>query len=62
MICQIYDVRVYFWIGLLNHNSLTHQTWPIDKPKQGQSFLGIFWTILRTEAKFQIIFCWTCSN
>ena len=23
--------RVHFWIFLLNHNSLSHQTWPIDR-------------------------------
>ena len=27
--------RVQFWIYLLNHNSLSHQTWPIDTYKQG---------------------------
>ena len=48
--------RVHFWIHLLNHNSLSHQTWLIDRYKQGQYFSGIFWTIWRTEAKFQVIF------
>ena len=28
--------RVHFWIYHLNHNSLTHQTWSIDRCKQGQ--------------------------
>ena len=37
--------------NLLNHNSLSHQTWPIDRNKQGQWFSGIFWTIWRTGAK-----------
>ena len=43
MIYQICDVmmsiskwdRVHFWIYLLNHNSLSHQTWSIDRYKQG---------------------------
>ena len=30
--------RVHFRIYLLNHNSLTHQTWSIDRYKQGQYF------------------------
>ena len=42
MIYQICDVmmkisaqdRVRFWIYLLNHNSLSHQAWLIDKYKQ----------------------------
>ena len=44
MIYQIYDVmmsistwdRVHFWIYVLNHNSLSAQTWPINWYKQGQ--------------------------
>ena len=43
MIYQICDVmsiitwgRVNFLIYLLNHNSLSHQTWPIDRYKQEQ--------------------------
>ena len=44
IIYQICDVmmsistwnEVHFWIYLLNHNSLSHQTWPIDRYKQGQ--------------------------
>ena len=28
--------RLHFWIYLLNHNSLSHQTWPNDRNKQGQ--------------------------
>ena len=43
MIYQISDVtmsistwdKVHFWIYLLNHNSC-HQTWPVDRYKQGQ--------------------------
>ena len=30
--------RVHFSIYLLNHNSLSHQTWPIDRYKEGQEF------------------------
>ena len=26
--------RVQFWVYLLNHNSLSHQTWPVDRYKQ----------------------------
>ena len=71
MICQIFDVmmsistwdRVHFWIYLLNHNSLSHQTWPVDRYKPGQYFSRIFWTIWRTGAKFQVLFnLATCSN
>ena len=54
---------VSVWIYLLNHNSLTHQTWPIDRYKQGKYFFEIFWTIWRTGAKFQALFnLATCSN
>ena len=71
MIYQICDVmmsnsiwdRVHFWIYLLNHNSLTHLTWLIDRYKLGQNFSEIFWTIWRTGAKFQAHFnLATCSN
>ena len=63
MICKIYDVmmsintcdRVRFWIFILSLNSLTHETWSIDKYKQGQYFSEIFWTIWRTRAKFQTL-------
>ena len=56
MIYQICDAmmsittweRVHFWIYLLNHNSLSHQTWSIDRYKQGSQFSGTFWTIWRT--------------
>ena len=55
--------RVHFWIYLLNHNSLSHQTWPMDRYKKGQNFSGIFWTIWRTGAMFQVLFnIATCSN
>ena len=55
--------RAHFWIYLLNHNSLNHQTWPIDRYKQGQSFSVIIWTIWRTEATFQAFFnLAACSN
>ena len=41
----------------------TQQTCPIDRYKQGQHFSEIFWTILRTEAKFKVLFSLaTCSN
>ena len=38
---------------LLNHNLLSHQTWPIDVYQQEQ---GIIWTIWRTGNKFQALF------
>ena len=71
MIYQICDAimslstwdTVHFWIYLLNCNSLTHQTWPIDRYKWGQCISEIFWTIWRTENKFQALFSIaTCSN
>ena len=71
VIYQICDVmrsistghRVYFWIYLLNHNSLTHQSWSINRYKQGEYFSEIFWTIWRTGAKFQAVFNLAiCSN
>ena len=47
----------------LNHNSLNHQTWPIDRHKEGQYIYEISWTIWRTEAKLQTLFnSATCSN
>ena len=48
--------RVHFWIYLLNCNSLSHQTLPINRYKLGQKLSGIFWTIWRTGAKFQVLF------
>ena len=71
MIYQICDVRinislwdrVYFWIYLLNHKSLSHQTWPIDRYKQRQQFSGIFSPIWKTGTKFQVLFnLATCPN
>ena len=71
MICQICDVmisistwkRVHFWKYLLNRNSLTYQTWSIDRYKQGQYFSGTFWITWKTGAKFQVLFnLTTCSN
>ena len=54
---------VHFSIYLLNHNSLRHQSWSIDRCKQGQYFSEIFWTIQKTGAKFQTLFnLATCSN
>ena len=55
--------RMHFGIYLLNQNSLTHQTWSIDRYKKRQYFSEIFWTIWRTGAKFQVLFnLATCSN
>ena len=48
--------RVHFWMYLLKHYSLSHQTRPIDRHKQGKYFSRIFWTILRTGARFQVLF------
>ena len=71
MIYRICDVtisistwdKVHFWIYLLNHNSWSHQTWPIDRYKQGQKFSVIFWAILRTGSRFQVLFySGTCLN
>ena len=64
MIYQICDAmsiiivdRVHFWIYLLNHNSLTHQAWSIDRYKHRQYF------VWKTGAKFQVLFSFvTCSN
>ena len=46
--------RVHFWIYLLNHNSSCHQTWPIDRYKQGQQLSTILWTICMTGTKFKV--------
>ena len=47
----------------LSHNSLSNQTWSIDRYKRGQRCSGIFWTIWRTGAKFQVLFNLApCSN
>ena len=55
--------RVYFWIYLLNHNLLSHQTCPIDCYNQRQTFSGTLWRIWSTGAKFQVLFnLATCSN
>ena len=71
IMCQIYDVivsiqswdKVDFWIILLNHSSLSHQTLPMDWYKPRQYFSGIFWTIWRIGANFQVLFSLaTCSN
>ena len=64
MIYQICDVTmsistwdmVHFWIYLLSHKSLTHQTWSIDRPRQEQWFSEVFWATWRTRAKFQVLF------
>ena len=47
---------VHFWIYLLNHNSLTHQIWSINRYKKGQYFSRIFWMIWRTGVKLQPLF------
>ena len=61
----IHETGCIFWICLLNHRSLSHETWTIGRYKQGQSFSGILWTIWRTGAKFQVLFnlaaCPNCS-
>ena len=71
MIYQIFDVmisisiwgRLHFWVYCLNYNSLTLQTWSIDRYKQGEYFSEILWTIWRTGANFQAFFnLATCSN
>ena len=71
MIYQVCDVimsmstwdRVHFWIYLLNHKSLSHQTWPIDIYKEGQHFSGIFQKIRWARAKFQFHFnLVTCTD
>ena len=69
MIYQICDVmmnistqdRVHFCIYLLNHNSLSHQTWLTNRYKQGQYFSRIFWTIWRTEAIKPLPICYNYS-
>ena len=56
MIYQICDV-------MMSHSSLTHQTWSIDRYKQGKYFSEIFWTIWRTGTEFQALFnLATCSS
>ena len=50
MIYQVCDImmsistwdRVHFWIYLLNHNSLSHQTWSIDWYTQVSNFQEFF--------------------
>ena len=55
--------RVHFWIYLLNSPSLSHQTRPIQRHKQGQQSSWVFWTIWRTGASFQVLFnLATCPN
>ena len=50
-------------IYLLNNNSWSHQTWPINRHKQRQYFSVVFWTIWRTGARFQVFFhLQTCPN
>ena len=71
MIYQICDVMmsistsgtVHFWIYLLNHNLLSHQTQPVDRYKKAQYLSEIFWTIWNTRAKLPVVFnVVTCSN
>ena len=48
---------------LLNHKSWSHQTWPVDRYKQGQWFSVIVWTVWETKARFQVLFnLATCPN
>ena len=59
----VHVIGCNFWINPLNHNSLTHQTWSIDKYKQGQHFSEFVWAIWATGAEFQTLFNWaTCSK
>ena len=59
----VYETGCIFWIYLLNHNSLTHQTWSIDRWKQEKYFSETFLTIWRTGVMFQALFnLATCSN
>ena len=71
LIYQISDVtmsistwdKVHFWIYLLNHKSWSHQTWPVDRYKQGKNFSVIFSTIWETGDRFQVLFnLVTCPN
>ena len=71
MIYRICDVtmsistwdQVHFWVYLLNYNSWSYQTWPIDRYKQRQEFSEIFWIIWRTGVRFQVLFhSGTCPN
>ena len=71
LIFQICDVMksistwdtVHFLIYLLNHNSLTYQTWSFNRYKQGQYFSKIVLKNSRAGAKFQALFnLATCSN
>ena len=66
-ICDMMSIStwdmLHFSIYLLNHNSLRHQTWWIDRWRQGQYFFEIFWAIQKTGAKFQALSnLATCSN
>ena len=58
-ICAVISIstwdRVHFLIYLLNHNSVSHHTWPTDRYKQGRYFSAIFWTTCRTGAKLQVL-------
>ena len=57
----VHETRCIFEY-LFNHNSLTHQTWPIGGCKQGQQLSGILWAISMTGAKFQVLFNLTTSS
>ena len=48
--------RVDFWTYLLNHNSLTHQIWSLNRHKQGEYFPEIFWIISKAGAEFQTFY------
>ena len=55
--------RVHFWVYLLNCNPLIHQTWSVDRYKQGQYFSEIFWMTWRTGTKYQALsYLANCSN
>ena len=63
LICDVVSFSTRGRLHFLNHNSLSHQTWPIDRYKQEQQFLRIFRTIWRTGTKFQVLFNLAiCSN
>ena len=53
----LWDIQVFVFLTIpWFTKSLTHQTWLIDRYKQGQYFSENFWTIWRTGAKFQALF------
>ena len=54
---------IFDMVYLLNHNSLIHHMWSIDRYKPAQYFSESFWTIWWTEVKYRALFdLVTCSN